>query len=98
MVHDWLFKAHHCDHSSDNQYSFSDSANILAEALKAIMENDEQVKNYFVFNSVYAAVKTPLAQKRWEEGECRPILVPKMITSGVKRKPPGELIMTIRFE
>lgn len=94
VVHDWLFEAQHCRYKPDNQYSFSDSANILAEGLKAIMEADPAVRNYFVFDTVYEAVKTPIAKRMWERGTCKPPIV----STEKFAEEPGELLMTITFK
>jgi len=90
IIHDWLFEAHHCGYEPDNKYTFVDSANILAQGLKAIMEDDLRIKNFFVFDSVYLAVKTPIAKRLWEQGECKPPLADE--------REIGDLIMRIHFE
>jgi hypothetical protein len=51
IVHDWLFEAHHCGYTPDNRYSFEDSVAVLAEGLKAVMEQNLEVRDYFVFDS-----------------------------------------------
>ena len=92
VIHDWLFEAQHCKYEPDKQFTFGQAADVLAEGLKTIMEADTEVKNYFVFDSVYLAVQSPIARKRWDEGECKPLA--DTLTPG---GPLGELIMTIRF-
>ena len=93
IVHDWLFRAKNCGYTRDKQYSFSESADILAEGLKTIMETDQAVRSYFVFDSVYSAVKSPIAKRLWEQGRCEPS--PDANTFYYEE---GELIMTIRFK
>jgi hypothetical protein len=95
IVHDWLFEAHHCGYEPDNQYSFADSVAVLAEGLKAIMERNTEVRNYFVFDSVVAAVGSPIAKRLWEKGACK--TPPFDIRMLREKDPPGELLMTIKF-
>ena len=38
MVHDWLFVAHRCKFAPDNVWNFNQSATILAECIKTLME------------------------------------------------------------
>lgn len=98
MVHDWLFITEHCKDHPDSQYSFDDSVTIMAEAMKAIMEDNTEVRNYFVFDTVIKAIASPIAKRLWEQGKCVPPpegFTPGMATSG---EPIGELIMTIDFK
>ena len=93
MVHDWLFVAQHCDYAPDNDFTFQDSSLILAECLKTLMEADPSICSYFVFNTVYTGVKTPIAKNLWEHGACSP----PVVTADDFGEDPGTLIMTIRF-
>ena len=93
IIHDWLFRAKQCGYTPDNKFRFSESADVLAEGLKAIMETDQAVRNYFVFDSVYSAVKSPIAERLWERGRCEPGPDDKGLYLTE-----GELIMTIRFK
>ncbi|CAK0778540.1 DUF1353 domain-containing protein [Gammaproteobacteria bacterium] len=95
IVHDWLFEAQHCGYEPDNKYTFSDSVTILAEGLKVIMETDPAARDYFVFDTVIAAVGTPIAHRLWNGGVC------KSLTRRFQKldeQPLGDLIMTIRFK
>jgi hypothetical protein len=103
IIHDWLFEAQHCGHKPDNDYTFLESADILAEGLKTIMESDDQIRNYFVFDSVYSAVKSSIAKKRWDNGECKPPIMMILEQFGFDsaralEQQPGELIMRIQFK
>ncbi len=96
IVHDWLFAAHHCGYAPDNQYTFADSVQVLAEGLKAIMEAAPEVRNYFVFDTVVGAVGSPIARRLWEKGSCQ---APPFEMKAVPAKAaPGDLLMTIRFK
>jgi len=96
IVHDWLFEAHHCSYEPDDRYTFADSVTVMRESLKAVMEASPEYRNYFVFDSVVAAVASPIAQRVWEEGSCKP---PQFDFQAVPAGSlPGELIMTIRFK
>jgi hypothetical protein len=72
IVHDWLFVAHRCGYQQDSQYSFDDSILVMAEGLKAVMQDNPEVRNYFVFDSVVAAISSPIAKRLWDNGSCTP--------------------------
>lgn len=96
IVHDWLFEAQHCGYQPDNKYSFEDSVTIMAESLKAVMEANTEVRNYFVFDSVVAAIGSSIAKRLWEKGSCK---APAFNIQAIPEKAlPGELLMTIRFK
>jgi hypothetical protein len=96
IVHDWLFEAQHCGYEPDNRYTFQDSVKVMAESLKAVMESAPEVRNYFVFDSVVAAIGSPIAQRLWEKGSCQ--TPPVEIQAFPEKAEPGELLMTIRFK
>lgn len=96
IIHDWLFIAHQCDLAPDNMYKFNDSVNVMAESLKAVMENDPAARDYFAFDSIVAAISSPIAERLWDKGGCSP--PPPDIQALLKGKAlPGDLLMTIRF-
>jgi len=96
IVHDWLFEAQHCKYEPDNKYTFDDSVALMAESLKAVMEANPEVRNYFVFDSVVAAIGSPIAQRVWDDGSCK--APPITIRMAPGEAPLGELIMTIRYK
>ena len=101
IVHDWLFEAHHCGYEPDNPHTFNDSVAVIAEGLKAVMEANTEVRNYFVFDSVVAAVRSPIAKRLWQDGSCK---IPPLEIQALNEKAfrgeelPGDLLMTITFE
>lgn len=96
IVHDWLFEAQHCGYAPDNLYRFADSVAVMAESLKAVMEADTKVRNYFVFDAIVASIGSPIAKGLWDKGSCKgPIPGMEAVPEGVA---PGELLMTIRYE
>jgi hypothetical protein len=71
VIHDWLFMAHHCQTQGYTATTFEDSARIMAEAIKTLMEAGKVHKDVPLFASVVAAVKTPFAQNIWKsENAC----------------------------
>ena len=76
IVHDWLFVAQHCGYEPDNQHTFGDAVAVIAEGLKAVMEANTEVRNYFVFDSVVAAVGSPIAKRLWKNGSCKEPPIP----------------------
>ena len=98
MVHDWLFVTEHCKDHPDSKYTFEDSVTVMAEAMKAIMESNTKVRNYFVFDTVVGAIDSPIAEKLWEKGKCVPIPDEIRPTMGTSANQMGELFMSIDFE
>jgi len=70
IIHDWLFTAHHCNTTGYDQVHFEDSARILGETIKTLMETHIVPKDETVFFDVVAAVKSPIAKRIWQKGEC----------------------------
>lgn len=83
VIHDWLYTAHRCSTDSGPLgYSFADSAIVLAEGLKTLMEEKAYVPEFghvkrpgFV-ELVYAASLTPLAKMSWNEACTQPRILP----------------------
>jgi hypothetical protein len=92
IIHDWLFEQHHCQKGNWQEYSFDDSAQILAEAIKTQMTAS---KGYppepDLVWAIYQAVRTPIAKNLWEHGLCKPAAAalppgsptPNVVTIGV---------------
>ncbi|WP_223434858.1 MULTISPECIES: DUF1353 domain-containing protein [unclassified Pseudomonas] len=97
IIHDWLFVAHECGYPGYKDYSFKNTHIVLAEGLKAVMEVSPEIRNYFVFESVVAAVSSPIAKRLWEKGICNDPVAFNLL--GIpEQTPPGELLMTIKFK
>jgi hypothetical protein len=94
IVHDWLFEAKHCGYPPDDRYTFDETIDVMAEGLKAVMEAHPEYRNYFVFDTVTAAVGSSMARRIWEKGQCK---APSIRIQGLDQEPLGEHIMTIRF-
>ncbi len=76
IIHDWLFVKAKCDADQDADISFEESALIMAEALKTLMEvgfkDHDGVEKTFARNEdvvylMYLAVKSSYAQEIWED-------------------------------
>ncbi|MBS1911155.1 MAG: DUF1353 domain-containing protein [Bacteroidetes bacterium] len=74
IVHDWLFTAKKCGHAPDTDWTFPQSAEILAEAMKTLM--DVGYTDYFgtpfrleksedTLYLMYLAVRSPIAASLW---------------------------------
>ena len=93
IIHDWLFEAHHCALPDYKDVSFQDSARILAEGIKTLMENGVAPKDETTLWAIYEAVKTPIARSMWDKpGSCT---LPVAASFSLDRTPPGELILRI---
>jgi len=72
MIHDWLFEAHHCGIANLDWVTFDDSATILAEAIKTLMEGGEVPRDPEVVDVIYSGVSSFVAQDLWSNGQCHP--------------------------
>lgn len=80
MVHDWLFTARQCltDHPTDKRFTwvasvpFPQSAEILGEAIKALIKSKQVQEKDVAPSAITWAVTTPIAQKSWNaSGACK---------------------------
>ena len=71
IIHDWLFEQQHCKSGDWADYSFEKSAQVLAQAMKAQMESASQPEPVIVY-AVYQAVSSPIAERLWSSGVCKP--------------------------
>ena len=70
IIHDWLFDAHHCNLQGYEDITFEDSARLMGETIKTLMETDRVPKDEALFANVVGAVGTPIAKRLWDEGNC----------------------------
>jgi hypothetical protein len=66
VIHDWLFMAHHCQTQGYTTTTFEDSARVMAESIKTLMETNKVHKDVRLFWSVVTAVKTSFAENIWK--------------------------------
>lgn len=62
------------------------------------MEQDTAVRNYFVFDSIVAAIGSPIAKRLWGKGSCKAPKFDIRSFTNTKEFSPGELLMTIDFK
>lgn len=75
LIHDWLFARHRLNEAPDHDFTFKETAEILAEAIKTLMEigyyeSDGKTlvkldKSETVLYLIYLAVQTPIAEAIW---------------------------------
>lgn len=79
MVHDWLFVAKHClndgfpdeTHLEFSEMQLQESAEIIAEAIKGLIESKKVQDNDVAPRIIAGAVAGPLAYERWvAKGDC----------------------------
>lgn len=71
IAHDWLFAAHHCHLPEAQGHTVFTAADVLSEVMKTVMETNPNVmKSPFLLYTVDEAVRTPIAQKLWNDGKC----------------------------
>ncbi|MGL4636473.1 MAG: hypothetical protein ACRCWF_10860 [Beijerinckiaceae bacterium] len=80
MVHDWLFTARHCliDGATNPEYqqlrnvTFSDSAEILGEAIRTLVAEKKVKKDDFAGSTITGAVASFVARELWDaKGACK---------------------------
>jgi hypothetical protein len=73
IIHDWLFVAHHCQYPEVASVTFADSARLLAEGIKTLMETGVAPQDATVLYSIYEAVRSPIAERLWNAPDrCNP--------------------------
>lgn len=81
MIHDWLFVARRCardgaatpEEAKIEKMPFTESAEILGEAIKALIAQNRVAPNDVAPLAISSGVAGPFSRVRWEaEGECVP--------------------------
>ncbi|WP_353572535.1 DUF1353 domain-containing protein [Candidatus Albibeggiatoa sp. nov. BB20] len=68
LIHDWLFEQQHC--FPQQRFVFQDTAVILAEAVKTMIEADCVEADDSFVGLIYDSVNSSVAQKLWDNGQC----------------------------
>lgn len=99
IAHDWLFDAHHCHLPESKEHTASTAADVLAEVMKTLMEaeNAQVIKSPYLLYTIDEAVRSPIAQKLWNEGKCQ--MPPPEVMSASKFREPASAggVRTGRF-
>jgi hypothetical protein len=80
IIHDWIFVTHYCGTIGYENISFADSSRFMGESIKTLMEKDMVPKDEALFFNVVSAVKTKIAERIWNNGECD--LPPELLAYG----------------
>ena len=80
IIHDWIFMTHHCGTIGYENIYFADSSRFMGESIKTLMEKDMVPKDEALFFNVVTAVKTQIAERIWNNGECN--LPPELLAYG----------------
>lgn len=71
IIHDWLFTVKQCKLAGHEKLSLEDSAAVLAEVVKTVMEDPRfGGPNKLVHYSMYEAVRSTVAKDYWDNGKC----------------------------
>lgn len=88
IVHDWLFTIKQCKLMGHEKLTLDDSATILAEVLKTVMENPKfGGPNKLVHYSMYEAVRSNVAKDYWDNGKCTTLPRVRSTTRSVTAPP-----------
>ena len=104
IIHDWLFQVQQCKLPGYKPYEFEETAQIMAECIKTLMETEEQpppstarpaptprrvvAKSPTRLYRMYLAVRSPVARNIWN-GRCTP--QPPTVEADQQEQTPGEL-------
>lgn len=78
IIHDWIFTAKNCNHQNIKDISFKQSATILAECIKTMMEvgfrdfdgeHQKMQKNEDIMFLIYLATSSSIAKQAWNNPE-----------------------------
>ncbi len=101
IVHDWLFVARHCLNDGDTGAPYADyaamefheSAEIIAEAIKALVAQGRVAPNQVAPRAISGAVAGPISFERWQAvGECDGHRVPPDIAERARLGTPGAAV------
>ena len=59
IIHDWLFDAHHCNLQGHEDITFKDSARLMGESIKTLMETERVPKDKALFANEALKMETP---------------------------------------
>lgn len=75
IIHDWLFHQKDCNpaYLASKGIDFAEANEILAEVIKALVEEEQVKKNEAAFSAISWAVTTPIAERVWDAptAECK---------------------------
>jgi hypothetical protein len=106
MIHDWIFVGRHClvddidtaRFQSLKNISFDESALILAEVIKTLIETKKVPKNEFAFGAISSGVDSFVARGLWDKtGACRENLVSAEDAAMVRNAQLGDRQFSKRF-
>lgn len=119
MIHDWLFVARHCivdgmptpEHEKLRHVDFDDQSEIMAEAIKGLVESGKVKRNDFAGATITGAVDSVVARQKWDErGGCEEMHVtPKHLKEArrlmprageekiVSRQPDAPVMLTLEL-
>jgi hypothetical protein len=94
IVHDWLFVAHHNGDPRYSEYTLEESALVMSEVMKTMMEKERVEKGVtpqkFVMYSMYLAVKSSIARQWWDR---EPAVTPEFTARAVHGGPVARWVM-----
>jgi hypothetical protein len=100
IVHDWLFHIHVCKMADHDRYGFEDTATILAEIIKTLMEHPDPKKRMErdegTLFAIHAAVSSPIAREVWNGSTCQ-MPPERAATEAAAAEPSVKIRQTIEF-
>ena len=70
ILHDYVFRAHHCEFPLERPFTFEDSVQIMGEALRTHMEANPELRHPGVYELIVSSVNSAAARVYWHTGTC----------------------------
>lgn len=100
IVHDWLFHVHVCKLREHDRFSFEETAMILSEIIKTLMEHPNPAKRMErdegTLFAIHAAVSSSFAREVWNGSACQ-MPPERAATEAAIAEPAIKIRQTIEF-
>ena len=70
ILHDYVFRAHHCQFPLEQPFTFEDSVQIMGEALRTHMETNPDLRHPGVYELIVTSAQSAAARVYWHTGTC----------------------------
>lgn len=72
IIHDWIFEVRQCKYAGADSMTFEDSAEVMAEIMKTMIEAKRIEASSLTVQAMHAAVSSSVARNHWNGGKCNP--------------------------
>jgi hypothetical protein len=72
IVHDWLFHLRHCRLNGHEDLTVEEAGRVMAEVMVTMIRSGRIQASETTVRAMQAAVTSPIAKSRWDNGKCNP--------------------------